>query len=212
MTTDTRPRLRVLIADGSPARLAQVTRSVVGLGHSVVAEGVPLDGVGRAADAEMADVALVIVGEDSEQALGLIRAIVHQATCPVIAILDVGDRGFIDRAARLGIFAHIPHAADLEELASAIDIALHRSAEYHALEGAFGRRAVMERAKGILMERHRIDEQGAFNMLRDHARRTNKKVVDVAEAVLASFPLLGDAADPSAIQPGRDRDRDSSAD
>ena len=37
------------------------------------------------------------------------------------------------------------------------NIDLRRFAEYHDLEGAFGRRAVIERAKGILMERHAID-------------------------------------------------------
>lgn len=165
-----------------------MTRTVLDLGHTIVAEGTALDRIGRAADSELADVALVIVGENSVQALELIRSIVREASCPVIAILDVQDREFVDRAARIGIFAHIQ--ADLEELASSIDIALQRSAEYHALEGAFGRRAVTERAKGILMERHGIDEQHAFQMLRDHARRTNRKVVDVAEAVLATHPLL----------------------
>jgi AmiR/NasT family two-component response regulator len=49
---------------------------------------------------------------------------------------------------------------------------------------------VTERAKGILMERHGIDEQHAFQMLRDHARRTNGKVVDLAEAMLATHALL----------------------
>lgn len=40
------------------------------------------------------------------------------------------------------------------------------------------------------MERHGIDEQEAFTMLRQHARRTNRKIVDVAEAVVASHVLL----------------------
>ena len=73
---------------------------------------------------------------------------------------------------------------------SAIDIVLRRFAEYHALEGAFGRRAMTERAKGILMERHDIDEQAAFDMLRDEARRTHRKVVEMAEAVVTSRPML----------------------
>jgi AmiR/NasT family two-component response regulator len=61
---------------------------------------------------------------------------VKDASCPVIAILDVQDRDFIDRAAQLRIFAHIAHQADLEELANSIDITLQRSAEYHPLESA----------------------------------------------------------------------------
>jgi AmiR/NasT family two-component response regulator len=73
---------------------------------------------------------------------------------------------------------------------------LRRFAEYHNLEGAFGRRAVTERAKGILMERHGVDEKVAFDMLRDHSRRTNRKVVDVAEAVVSSHRLMPSIAAP----------------
>ena len=47
-----------------------------------------------------------------------------------------------------------------------------------------------ERAKGILMERHDIDEQAAFAILRDQARRTHRKLVDIADAVVASRPML----------------------
>jgi response regulator NasT len=67
---------------------------------------------------------------------------------------------------------------------------LRRFTEYHDLEGAFGRRAITERAKGILMERHAVDEPAAFEMLREHARTTNRKLVDVAAAVVDSHALL----------------------
>jgi response regulator NasT len=49
---------------------------------------------------------------------------------------------------------------------------------------------VIERAKGILMERHMIDDRAAFAMLRDHARNRGRKVVDVATAVVEGHPLL----------------------
>ena len=71
-----------------------------------------------------------------------------------------------------------------------MDISLQRFAEYHALEGAFGRRAVTERAKGILMERLGIDEQQAFHLIREEARRTNAKMVDIATSILSSYRLL----------------------
>ena len=47
-----------------------------------------------------------------------------------------------------------------------------------------------ERAKGILMERHGIDEQQAFEMLRDQSRRSSRKLIDLARAVLESHLLL----------------------
>jgi response regulator NasT len=120
----------------------------------------------------------------------------------VIAVLDVQDREFINEAAKRGIFADIADGHDPQEMQSAIDIVLRRFAEYHDLEGAFGRRAVTERAKGILMERHGIDEQAAFEMLRDHARRSHRKLVDLADAVVAGHALLPAGSDlPSQLSP-----------
>lgn len=191
-------RLRVLVCDGPGVHLEQVTTTVVGLGHEVIARESSLPDVARITTSERPDVALVVVHEGTAKALDLIDRIVHEAACPVIAVLHVQDRGFIAEAARRGVFAYVAGGEDREELQSQIDIVLRRFAEYHALEGAFGRRAITERAKGILMERHGIDEQGAFHLLRDHARRTQLRVVDVAEAVVIGRSILPArrAADP----------------
>jgi AmiR/NasT family two-component response regulator len=118
------------------------------------------------------DVAFVGLGESSEHALQLVEQIVHEATCPVIALIHARDPGFVKEASKRGIFAYITDA-DANDWQSSIDIVLRRFSEYHDLEGAFGRRAITERAKGILMERHSIDEPAAFEMLREHARSTN---------------------------------------
>jgi AmiR/NasT family two-component response regulator len=190
MASERAPDLRVLVADGPGVRLDEVTRTVASLGHEVIARESSLPDVARITAAERPDVAIVIVHEGSEKALQLIDRIVHEAACPVIAVLDVQNRAFINEAAKRGIFAYIADGHDPEELQSAIDIVLRRFAEYHDLEGAFGRRAVTERAKGILMERHGVDEQEAFTMLRDRARRTNRKMVDLADAVVAGHLLL----------------------
>ena len=188
-------RLLIMIAHERAERLAQVTRVVTGLGHQVIERSIGIIDVGKATIEARPDVAIVIVGPDSEpQALRQIDTIVRQAACPVIAILDVQDRAFINEAAKRGIFAYIADGEDPEELQSSIDIVLRRFAEYHDLEGAFGRRAVTERAKGILMERHGIDEGAAFNLLRDHARRNNRKMVDVAEEIVSTHLLLPGAA------------------
>jgi response regulator NasT len=190
MDAENTPRLRVLVSDGPGVRLDQVTLTVAGLGHDVIARESSLPDVARITATERPDVAVVIVHEGTAKALQLIDRIVHEAACPVIAVLDVQDREFINEAAQRGIFAYIADGHDPQEMQSAIDIVLRRFAEYHALEGAFGRRAVTERAKGILMERHDIDEQAAFEMLRDQARRTHRKLVDVADAIVASRSML----------------------
>jgi response regulator NasT len=185
--------LRILIVGDRPDRRRRIAEAAAELGHAVVLADADLERVGALTRSEGPDVALVVVG-DSSGSLAAIERIVKEAACPVIAILDAQDRGFIDQAARLGIFAYIADGMNEQELQSSIDIALRRFAEYHALEGAFGRRALTERAKGILMERHDLSEQDAFNMLRDHARRSSRKVVDVAAAVVESRGLLTDRA------------------
>jgi two-component system, response regulator PdtaR len=182
-------RLRILVSDGQGHRLDEVLETVTLLGHDVVGQ-TALGEVAVASASVRPDAAIVIVGEGTERALDLIGRIVTEAACPVIAILDVEDEAFIRRAAKRGIFAYITLGRDASALQSSLDVVLSRFAEYQGLEGAFARRAITERAKGILMERHAIDEKRAFEMLRDEARRSNHKIIDVAEAVTMSLNLL----------------------
>jgi AmiR/NasT family two-component response regulator len=181
--------LRVLIANERKDRLALVAPIVAGLGHEVIAREIDVDDVGPVTARERPDVALVGLGESSQHALMLIERIVQESACPVIVLIHAPDPGFVKEASKRGIFAYITDAG-AEEWQSSIDIVLRRFTEYHDLEGAFGRRAITERAKGILMERHSVDEASAFEMLRDHSRAANRKMVDIAGAVVDGHPLL----------------------
>jgi len=181
--------LRVLIANERKDRLALVAPIVVALGHEVIAREIDVQDVGPATARERPDVALVGLGESSEHALALIDKIVREAACPVIVLLHARDPDFISEASKRGVFAHISDA-DVEDWQSAIEIVLRRFAEYQDLQGAFGRRALIERAKGILMERHAIDETSAFEMLRERSRIDNRKLIDLATAVVDGHRLL----------------------
>jgi response regulator NasT len=110
----------------------------------------------------------------SKHALELITEIVREASCPVIALLSAKDPAYVHQAARRGVFAYIVDG-DAEELQSAIDITLQRFTEYQSLRGAFGRRALIEQAKGILRARHSLDSDHAFNMLRNHSQHNGHK-------------------------------------
>jgi AmiR/NasT family two-component response regulator len=181
--------LRVLIANERKDRLQLVGPIVASLGHEVIAREIDVEQVSTVTARERPDVALVGLGASSDHALGLIDRIVQEAACPVIVLLHAPDPAFMQEASKRGVFAYITdgEAADWQ---SSIDIVLRRFAEYQDLEGAFGRRAVTERAKGILMERHSIDEEAAFEMLRGYSRSTNRKLVDIASAVVDGHRLL----------------------
>jgi AmiR/NasT family two-component response regulator len=182
-------QLRVLIANERKDRLAPVATIVAALGHEVIAREIEVEDVGAVTARERPDVALVGLGASSTHALGLIERIVQEAACPVIVLLHSRDPAFVKEASKRGVFAHISDA-DVEDWQSSIDIVLRRFAEYHDLEGAFGRRAITERAKGILMERHCVDDTTAFEMLRGESRDANRKLFDIAAAVVDGHRLL----------------------
>ena len=183
------PHLRVLIANERRDRLELLAQVVIGLGHDVIAREIYVNEIGSTTARERPDVALVGLGVSSEHALDLIGEIVRQASCPVIALLHAKDPAYIREAAKRGVFAYIVDGSP-EELQSAIDITLQRFTEYQNLQGAFGRRATIEQAKGILMARHAITADQAFELLRNHSQAHGRKLVDVAEAIVESHLLL----------------------
>jgi AmiR/NasT family two-component response regulator len=192
-------RLRILVANQLARRAETVSEIARSLGHEVVGLELNVEQVAELTRKEQPDVALVGLGESSQHALELIEQIVRNAACPVILVLDARDQDFVNEAAQRGVFAYIVDG-DENQLQSALDIVLRRFAEYHNLEGAFGRRATIERAKGILMATHGINEQQAFELLREHSQRDGRKLVDVAEAVTQTHRLLTPAP-PSSSEP-----------
>jgi response regulator NasT len=182
-------RLRVLIANERLDGFEPLAALVAGLGHDVIAREVDVREVAAVTAQEHPDVALVGLGLSSEHALELISEIVREASCPVIALLSVEDPTYVREAAKRGVFAYIVDTGP-EELQNAIDITLQRFAEYQNLQGAFGRRALIEQAKGILMARHGINADRAFEMLRGHSQHNGHKLADVAAAIVDSHQLL----------------------
>lgn len=189
MTEQDSSRLRVLIANERRDRLELLAQVVAGLGHDVIAREIEVRQVAAVTAREHPDVALVGLGESAEHALELISEIVHKASCPVIALLASSDPAYVREAAKRGVFAYIVDTTPAE-LQSAIDITLQRFAEYHSLQGAFGRRAVIEQAKGILMARRAIPAEKAFDIMRDHSQHNGHKLIDVAQAIVDSHLLL----------------------
>ena len=197
MVEDEIQHLRVLIANERRDRLELLAQVVAGLGHEVIGREVDVTAVAAVTAREHPDVALVGLGLSSQHALELIEQIVHESSCPVIALLSAEDPTYVREAAKRGVFAYLVDTTP-EELQSAIDVTLQRFTEYHNLRGAFGRRAEIEQAKGILMARHSIDADRAFGMLREHSQHNGNKLVDVAGAIVASHLLLV----PGTPQPG----------
>jgi AmiR/NasT family two-component response regulator len=196
MTTNETRHLRVLIANEDNDALHQLAGVLEQLGHEVAPYAVAVSEAIELIATEDPDLAIVVVHQDDEHALALIAETVEYASGPVIAQTRDGDVEFVARAAERGISAWIESASP-QVVQGAIEVALRRYEEtsrlqlkVDQLESALERRGLIERAKGILMERHGVDERAAFELMRDHARAQSRRVVDVARAVTDGHALL----------------------
>ena len=189
--------LRILLADEDPGALKVTAAQIRELGHTPTEIAVSLREAAEAIAETDPDLTIVVLyGEGDDYALDLIEEINAYASGPVIALLDQEDAEFVAAAAERGIYAYARQETT-ESIQAAIEIAMRRwreqrelSDQIERLEGALQRRALIERAKGILMERHSISDRAAFELLREHARSHNRTVVDVASAVTEGHALL----------------------
>jgi AmiR/NasT family two-component response regulator len=200
--------LRVMLADEDEGALRVTAVLVRGLGHEVAEMAIGVQEAAEFIARDDPDLSMVVVYQHYALALDLISEIGEFARGPVIAILEREDADFVAEAAARGMDAH-SRLGDAESIQSAIEVAMRRHAEkrelveqVQRLETALERRALIERAKGILMERHGIDDREAFDRLRDHARSRNRTVVDVAASVAEGHALLPNVRDGNGA-PGR---------
>ena len=189
--------LRVLLANEREEDLRHLGDVLDGLGHEVMPFAVSVSEAVELIAREDPDVAFVVFDGDDEHGLALLSETVEYASGPVLVTLrETESTSTVARAADMGIAGYVD-SWEPQDVQAAIEVALRRHREatrltekVEQLESALERRVVIERAKGILMERHGIDEREAFGRLRDHARSGGRRVVEIAQAVLDGHALL----------------------
>jgi len=188
--------LRILTADEDESTLRSTDAILEGLGHTVTSHVTSVARVGAVIAREDPDLSIVVVDSDDEHALDLIDEMCEYARGPIIALVGGHEPGFVSSAAERGIYG-FARMSFLDEVQGAIEVALRRHEDkarlveqVSQLESALERRGTIERAKGILMERHNLDEREAFELLRRQSRKSNRRVVDLAHAVIDGRALL----------------------
>jgi response regulator NasT len=193
--------LRILAADEDETTLREIDLLLAELGHEVTAHAVTPKEAGELIVRQDPDLSVVVVHDDDDHALDLIEEMTEYARGPLIVLLGSHESHFVSSAAERGIDAFArPQFRD--EVRGAIELVMKRHAEkaqlleqVEQLESALERRGTIERAKGILMERHRVDERQAFELMRQQARRSNRRVVELAHAVADGHSLLPNHAE-----------------
>jgi AmiR/NasT family two-component response regulator len=198
MTSTTSERsLRILLANEKEEDLKVLGEVLDSLGHDVTPFAVSVAEAVELIAREDPDVAFVVIDTDDDHALALISETVEFASGPVlVSVREAKDPRVIARAADMGITGYVDSWAP-HDVQAAIEVAVRRHREesrlaekVEQLQTALERRTIIERAKGVLMERHHIGDQEAFQRLREVARSRGRRVVDIAQAVLDGHALL----------------------
>jgi AmiR/NasT family two-component response regulator len=122
----------------------------------------------------------------------------REKLAPVVLLTAFSDQELIDRARNAGVVHYVTKPWRASDLKPAIEIALNRFQEFRAmetkvrdLEDHLATRKVVEKAKGVLMEKHGISEQEAFRRIQKASMNNRKSMKDVAEAILLAEELEG---------------------
>ena len=116
---------------------------------------------------------------------------------PVAMFVDRSDSDMIKAAVEAGVGAYVVDGLKKERVQAVVDMAITRFKAFNDLREeldrarqALGERKVVERAKGILMKERGLSEDDAYTLLRKAAMTDNKRVVDIAQAVVTAAGLL----------------------
>jgi AmiR/NasT family two-component response regulator len=180
---------RILVAGESCRYRDELAAVLASLGNRVCSRHLRPAGSAEELVRQELDLVVVTACRDRAAALRLIGSVRHRDRLPVVAAIESGDEEWISASVAAGASAAVV-GSDPSGMRATLYAACERFAEFQRLEEAFERRAVIERAKGVLMASRGIGGDDAFVMLRDHSRRTNRKLEEIAHALLNSHGLL----------------------
>ena len=140
------------------------------------------------------DLALLDVRMPVMDGIDAARAMLEERPIPIVMITAYSQRDVVARAVEAGAFGYLVKPFREADLVPAIETARARHgelvavrAESDSLRDALAARKVIERAKGLLMERDGLSEPEAFGRMRAAAQRTGKTLQDIAEAVSETY-------------------------
>jgi response regulator NasT len=189
--------LRVLLADDESIRLLSLRAQLNALGHKVVAEASTGQEAVTLAGTTAPDLAIMDIKMPGMDGIEAAELITRERPIPIILLTAYSEAELVERAVQANVAAYLMKPVAPEDLLPAITLALARFRQFQALRqevddlrGALEARKVIERAKGILMRRLELTEEEAFRRLQRQSQSTNRKLAEVAQAIVLADSLL----------------------
>jgi AmiR/NasT family two-component response regulator len=190
-------RLRILIADDEAIRVMTLRTQLRALGFEVVAEATNGREAVELAEECEPDLAILDIKMPELDGISAARAIVARRPIPVILLTAYSEPELVERATEAGVFAYLVKPVSEEDLLPTILLARARFEEFRLLRQevsdlreALEARKVIERAKGILMKRLGVSEAEAFRRMQVQSQKENKKLVEIARAIVTAHGVL----------------------
>ncbi|MBI2903396.1 MAG: ANTAR domain-containing protein [Candidatus Methylomirabilis oxyfera] len=191
-------RRRVVIIDDSLDSRATLRKALVKLGFDVIGEGARGSEAIRRAQELEPDALFLAVGLPDMDGLSAAAQILEAHPLPIIILSGQLSPELVQRAKEAGVMAYMVKPLREEELLPAIELAVSRFEEFMALrkenadlKRTLEDRKLIERAKGVLIERDKISEQQAFARIQRASMNTRRPMAEIAQAILLSEETVG---------------------
>jgi two-component system, response regulator PdtaR len=189
--------LRVLIAEDEALTRTILRARLEKLGHTVVAEAENGAQAVEAARANKPDAIIMDIRMPEMDGIEAARRIVTEHPCAILFLTAFSEDALVEQAGEAGAIAYLMKPFRKEDLSPALEIAVKRfrqiqsqSKEISELKDTLETRKLIERAKGILMDRHGLKEEDAFKRIHFQARNQNKKMREIAESIITASELI----------------------
>lgn len=189
-------RLRVVFADDEPLTRMDLRRALEEMGLEVVGEAGDGGAALEAVRSLKPDIAILDIRMPVMDGIEVARVLHEERLAPVLILTCYADADLIRRAGSAGVYYYLVKPFKVEDLRAAVEIALSRWREHVALEKEakdleerLETRKLVDRAKGILMDRFGLKESEAFRRIQVQAMNTRKSMREIAEAIIIAHSV-----------------------
>jgi AmiR/NasT family two-component response regulator len=180
-------KLTILVADDEAIIRLGVKQILEEAGHTVYTAENGASAIKQAASC-MPDLVILDIKMPEMDGLEAARLLLDKNPLPVIFLTAYGEQALIERAARLPVMGYLVKPIKEAELLAMIEVAAARHAEQARtartaaeLEGELASRRVIDRAKGLLMQREGLSELDAYQRLQQRSRQERLTLLEAAE-------------------------------
>jgi two-component system, response regulator / RNA-binding antiterminator len=191
------PALRILLVDQNMTRASILEEGLREAGYTSVIVVRDMQNLLRRIVDEDPDVICIDLENPNRDVLEQMFQVSRVVRRPVAMFVDRSDSDMIKAAVESGVGAYVVDGLKKERVKAIVDMAVSRFKAFNDLreeldqaKQALGERKVIERAKGILMKERGLTEEAAYALLRKAAMSDNKRVVEIAQAVITAAGLL----------------------